>query len=294
MNEIRRIRHARAVNLIRGVPIKRRLRKRNRALAAKRRNRCLRVVEPAGSAREVLIDRAHLPNAVSLLADILLGSIRRLSRGEQNVICGQLMHALAVLTDGGMCDDRIRLIAAQNLNEPVGDVCFFDIGIELFELDCAWIVGEIPEDRLRARAQRIPRLDRLLLHLPVFAGEEHKRRVAAGKVWQKTPEIVGFIRRVRENHHHLGLRLLRGHHAKLVRCGRGVVDAHLGNGILLCGGHAYACAVIGQRVVVVEQIGVCAHALKYRSRSIERFDGSGFRCCIPADIESLRAARELD
>ena len=99
---------------------------------------------------------------------------------------------------------------------------------------------------------------------------------------------------MRENHHHLGLCLLRGHHAKLVRRGRGIVDAHLGDGILLCGGHANAGAVIGQRVVVVEQIGVCAHALKYRSRSIECFDGGGFRCHIPTDVESLRAAWQLE
>ena len=132
----------------------------------------------------MLIDRAHLPNAIGLLADILLGSVRSQIRGEKNVLCGQLMHALAVLTDGGMCDDCIRLIAAQELNEPVVDICLFDIGIELFELDCARIIGEIPEDRLCTRAQRIASLDCLLLHLPVFAGEEHERCITTGKIWQ--------------------------------------------------------------------------------------------------------------
>ncbi|MPM82886.1 hypothetical protein SDC9_129948 [bioreactor metagenome] len=204
----------------------------------------------------------------------------------------EFMHADVALRRHGVGNQRLRLITPDQRHEPIGRVAFVHIGIQALEVERAWIIRKTAKDRLSAGTQRIARGNCLLLCLTILAGEKHQRSIVPRKIGQQAAKIQRFIRRLREDDHHLWLLLLRCHDAEGIRCGLAGKHLKFGHGKRLLAGDADALATIRKRNVFIQQIRACSKACEHLSRSVHHLDQRCFRRGIPGDIDALRTVRK--
>ena len=193
-----------------------------------------------------------------------------------------------------MGDQRLRLVAAQKPDQIIGKLDLIDQLVHVIEREFCAVIGKSGEDRLRARSHGIPRLDGLLLRLSALGGEEDDRRVPAGEKRQYTAKVVALVAGVREDQHHLWLRLLRLHDTALRRRRSGIVHPKFADGERPFPRDSHALAAFRQLIIFVDQVGICSYALQHRARAVLRLDPRRFRCGIPGDIQPFRAGRQRD